>query len=73
MMLHQISVVTDKHKQYITFTETENKTLKIRTGYFDLEDFGKHVEYDLLTEIEISKEKLHSMIGTLLHIQSKMK
>jgi hypothetical protein len=69
MVKHTIEIQGFQEKEFLIIQEVNKELVKIRI----VEERFENNEEPLIVETTINKEQLHSFIGTLLHVQSKMK
>lgn len=69
MVKHTIEIQGFQEKEFLIIQEVDRDYVTIRI----VEERFILNEEPLIVETTISKEQLHSFIGTLLHVQSKMK
>ena len=68
MVKHTIEVQGFQEMEFLIIQEVSKERVMIRI----VEERIQSNEDHLITQTTINKEQLHSFIGTLLHVQSKM-
>lgn len=69
MVKHTIENQGFQEMEFLIIQELSKELVKLKI----VEERTQTNETPLIAEITINKEQLHSFIGTLLHVQSKMK
>lgn len=69
MVKHTIENQGFQEMEFLIIQEVSKDSVTIKI----VEERTQTDEVPLIAEITINKEQLHSFIGTLLHVQSKMK
>jgi hypothetical protein len=69
MVKHTIENQGFQEMEFLIIQEVSKESVKLKI----VEERTQTNETPLIAEITINKEQLHSFIGTLLHVQSKMK
>lgn len=72
-MVHTLKIINLEVQKFIEISQNDNSdltTIDLEIGFY--EDDGEKSK-GTLGDVTLNKKELHSLIGTLLHVQSKMK
>jgi len=72
-MVHTLNVLDFDIRKFVEVCQDENsdlKTMRLEVGFYEVDG---EKSMDTLGSITLNKKELHSLIGLLLHVQSKMK
>lgn len=72
-MVHTLKIIDLDVQKFIEISQNDNSdltTIDLEIGFY--EDNGEKSKATL-GDVTLNKKELHSLIGTLLHVQSKMK
>lgn len=72
-MIHTLKIMDFDIPKFVEICQDENSlltTISLEVGFYE-EDGEKSIS--TLGKVTLNKKELHSLIGLLLHVQSKMK